>query len=53
MPEKKSVQINIAVTPTMKKRLDGLAEQKDMTVAEFVRHCINVYLTAYDKHHKN
>ena len=53
MPEKKSIQLNVAVTPSMKKRLDKFAEQKNMTVAEFVRHCINVCLTAYENKEKS
>ena len=52
MPEKKSVQLNVSITPTMKRRLDKFAEQKNMTVAEFVRHCINVCLTAYENKEK-
>ena len=53
MPERKSVQLNVAVTPSMKKRLDKFAERKNMTVAEFVRHCINVCLTAYENKEKS
>lgn len=53
MPEKKSVQLNVSITPTMKKRLDKFAEQKSMTTPEFVRHCINVCLTAYESKEKS
>lgn len=49
MPQKKSERINLTVTPAMKERLSILAEEKDMTVPEFIRHCINVYVAAYDK----
>lgn len=49
MPQKKSERINLTVTPAMKERLSTLAEEKDMTVPEFIRHCVNVYIVAYDK----
>ena len=49
MPQKKSERINLTVTPGMKERWSALAEEKDMTVPEFIRHCVNVYVTAYDK----
>lgn len=52
MPQKKSERINLTVTPAMKERLNVLAEEKDMTVPEFIRHCINVYVAAYDKRAK-
>ena len=52
MPQKKSERINLTVTPTMKERLSILAEEKDMTVPEFIRHCVNVYVAAYDKRAK-
>lgn len=38
MPQKKSERINLTVTPAMKERLSILAEEKDMTVPEFIRH---------------
>lgn len=52
MPSKKSERINLTVTPAMKERLNILAEEKDMTVPEFIRHCVSVYITAYDKRAK-
>jgi hypothetical protein len=52
MSQKKSERINLTVTPGMKERWSELAEKKDMTVPEFIRHCVNVYVTAYDKRAK-
>ena len=49
MPQKKSERINLTVTPAMKERWSALAEEKDMTVPEFIRHCVNVYVAAYEK----
>lgn len=53
MPEKKSERINLTVTPAMKERLNVLAEEKDMTIPEFIRYCVKVYVAAYDKRAKN
>ena len=52
MPQKKTERINLTMTPAMRERLSALAEEKDMTVPEFIRYCVNVYITAYDKRAK-
>ena len=49
MPGRKSVQLNVAVTPIMKEQIDKWAEKKDMTTPSFVRHCIKVCVAAYEK----
>ena len=52
MPQKKSERINLTVTPAMKERWSALAEEKDMSLPEFIRHCVNVYATMCDRRAK-
>jgi hypothetical protein len=53
MPQKKSKQVNVAITPETKDQWEYWAEKKGMTVAQFVRHCVSVYITAYEKSGKD
>ena len=53
MPPKKTKQVNVAITPETKDRWEYWAENKGMTVAQFVRHCVSVCITAYEKAGKN
>lgn len=53
MPPKKTKQVNVAITPETKDRWEHWAEKKGMTVAQFVRHCVSVCITAYEKAGKN
>ena len=53
MPSKKTKQVNVAITPETKERWEYWAEKKSMTIAQFVRHCVNVCIMAYEKASKN
>lgn len=48
MPPKKSERINLMVTPAMKKRWEKWAKIKDMTISDYVRHCVEVCTTMYE-----
>lgn len=49
MPEKKSERVNLLLTPTMKRECEKWAEEKDMNIQQFIRHCIAVCTTLYTK----
>lgn len=49
MPEKKSVRLAVPLTPTMKEEWGKWAEKKNMTLPQFVRHCVNACIMAYVK----
>lgn len=49
MPEKKTERINLLLTPTMKRDCEKWAEQKDMNIQQFIRHCLTVCMNAYTK----
>ena len=52
MPEKKSVRVDIPLTPNMKEQWSYWAERKNMTIPQFVRHCVSVCIMAYEKNQK-
>ena len=52
MPQKKSVRVDITLTPQMKEHWSYWAEEKNMTIPQFVRHCVNTCIMVYEKNQK-
>ena len=52
MPQKKSVRVDVPLTPEAKARWIQWAEKKNMTLPEFVRHCVSVCIVAYERNQK-
>ena len=52
MPQKKSVRVDVPLTPDTKEKWSEWAEKKNMTLPAFVRHCVNVCIIAYEKNQK-
>lgn len=49
MPDAKTKKVSIYLTEKEFNKCKELAEQMDMTVPKFIRHCIIVYLSALAK----
>lgn len=49
----KSERLNVAVAPEVKALWQSWADKKGMSLSNFIRHCVNVCVSAYEKQERS
>lgn len=49
----KSERLNVAVAPEVKALWQSWADKKGMSLSNFIRHCVNVCVSAYEKQERD
>lgn len=49
----KSERLNVAVAPEVKALWQSWADKKGMSLSNFIRHCVNVCVSVYEKQERD